>query len=228
MDQSQRLQTVVEKIREYVPLVPISVDTDISDNRAFLKLVNVTCKNWSADKIPKVGALQFSVKLPALDALNIIVYPKENSEAPIFLFFFLLTGRKVICHFNVNTPFVDDEYLNKWVRPLDDILAQYPAFDCHDRYPDWMKQYRHSCTIYGLFGKDRLEDLTRCSFAYLDAYLSELADAQPVKESERLQQIAEFHQKFKDDIRTRDKAQGMTAKFIGKEKAKRIFYEVVT
>ena len=31
-----------------------------------------------------------------------------------------------------------------------------------------------------------------------------------------------------DDIRTQDKAQGMMAKLIGKETAKRIFYEVTT
>ena len=45
---------------------------------------------------------------------------------------------------------------------------------------------------------------------------------------ERLQQIAAFQDKWVDDIRTQDKAQGMIAKMIGSKTAKRIFYEVTT
>ena len=47
-----------------------------------------------------------------------IIYPDPRLDAPIFLLFFLLTKRKVICHFNVNTPFDDAEYKAKWVDPL--------------------------------------------------------------------------------------------------------------
>ena len=44
----------------------------------------------------------------------------------------------------------------------------------------------------------------------------------------KLQQLKAFQDAFIEDIRTQDKAQGMIAKMIGKQKAKRIFYEVTT
>lgn len=228
MNQQQRLQAVLGKVRQYMPLQEEFVDADISDNKAFLTLVNVSCHQWSAGELSKIGALRMSVKVPALDALTFIFYPQSDSDAPIFLLFFLITGRKVISHFNVCTVFDDEAYLNKWVRPLEGILERYDTFECMDRYPEWMKAYQHDSTIYGLFKQDRLADLSQCSLEYLDHYLALVADNHVTVEPERLQQIASFQQRFKTDIRTRDKAQGMTAKFIGKDKAKRIFYEVVT
>ncbi len=228
MNQDQRLQAVLDQVKQYMPLDEVEVDGEISDNKAFLKLVTVSCHNWAAGRIPRIGALRMTVKVPALDALTMIFYPEADSDAPIFLFFFLITGRKVISHFNVCTPFDDDEYLQKWVKPLDAIQAKYPEFECMDRYPEWMKAYQHDSTVYGLFKQDRLDDLSGCSLEYLDHYLGLVADNEKTTDPERLQTIAEFHQHFKEDIRTRDKAQGMTSKFIGKEKARRIFYEVVT
>ena len=55
-----------------------------------------------------------------------------------------------------------------------------------------------------------------------------MADAEPVRDSNRLEQIKAFHAQFRDDIRTQDKAQGIMSKFIGKKKARRIMYEVAT
>jgi hypothetical protein len=40
--------------------------------------------------------------------------------------------------------------------------------------------------------------------------------------------IKTFHAGFINDIRTQDKAQAMMARMIGKDTAKRIFYEVTT
>jgi len=228
MDQQQRLEQVISRVKAHMPLEEIPVDEAISSNDAFLKLVNVSCYRWQAEKIPKIGALRFGAKVPSLDALNMILYPDVTSDAPIFLFFFLVTSRKVICHFNVNTPFNEPEYLAKWVEPLEKVLSNYNEFECRDRYPEWMKKYRRDCTIYGLFNQDRLDELSSCAFEYLDTYLNVLDDAPTITEPERLETIKQFHENFIHDIRTQDKAQGMTSKFIGKEKARRIFYEVAT
>jgi hypothetical protein len=43
-----------------------------------------------------------------------------------------------------------------------------------------------------------------------------------------LARIEKFQSQFVEDIRTQDKAQGMMAKMIGKDIARRIFYEVTT
>jgi hypothetical protein len=90
-----------------------------------------------------------------------------------------------------------------------------------------MKKYREDCTIYGLFPKDRFEDLRHCAMEFLDYYMSQLVD-EPVAAPARLAKIQVFHNQFVDDIRTQDKAQGMISKMIGKAKARRIFYEITT
>lgn len=228
MDQEQRFRTVIGKIEEHIPLEAVELDPELAEPKSILQILRVNCYNWRAERLKKVHTLRFTVKRPSLDALNMIIYPDPSLDAPIFLFFFLLTKRKVVCHFNVNNPFTDNAYQAKWVDPLTAILKTYPPFDVQDRYPDWMKRYKNSCTIYGLFEKDRLDDLTACAMDYLDVYLPLLAQERRVDDFEKLDRIQAFHEQFKNDIRTQDKAQGMISKFIGKEKSRRIFYEVTT
>ena len=172
--------------------------------------------------------MRFRVKLPPIEQLNSIFYPRAGYDVPVFIFFCMLTKRKVIAHLNVCCPFDDDEYRAKWVQPLTDILGNYAPFESNDRYPEWMKKYRNDCTIYGLFPRDRVEDLSNCCFEYLDYYLSQVQDSAEVTDPQRLEIISAFQDKWVDDIRTQDKAQGMIAKMIGAETARRIFYEVTT
>jgi hypothetical protein len=185
-------------------------------------------RNWESERFRKIFGMRFSVKLPPLEQLNAIFYPRDNCEVPVFIFFCLITKRKTIAHLNVCCPFDDDDYRKKWVAPLETILRKYPSFETKDRYPEWMKKYRNGSTVYGLFMRDRLDDLSNCAFEYLDYYMSQVAESQPVSDPGRIEHITGFHAQWVNDIRTQDKAQGMIARIIGKDKARRIFYEVTT
>jgi hypothetical protein len=79
-----------------------------------------------------------------------------------------------------------------------------------------------------MFARDRLDDLESCAHDYLEHYLQLAREAEEVTEPARRERIERFHAQFIDDIRTQDKAQGMIAKMIGKDKARRIFYEITT
>ncbi len=172
--------------------------------------------------------MRFSVKIPPFEQLNSITYPRAEYDIPGFIFFCMITKRKVIAHLNINCPFDDVDYREKWVRPLEERLNRYETFACNDRYPEWMKKYRNDCTIYGLFPLDRLQDLSDCCFEYLDYYMQQVAAAEPVTDPARRSAMQAFQDRFVDDIRTQDKAQGMIAKMIGAKTARRIFYEVTT
>jgi hypothetical protein len=172
--------------------------------------------------------MRFSVTLPPIEQLNVIVYPRKTYDLPVFIFFCMLTKRKVIAHLNVNCPFIDDEYQAKWVAPLTQILRGFPSFESRDRYPEWMLKYRNESTIYGLFPIERLDDISDCCFAYLKYYIDRVRTETPVTDAARLTTISQFHEQWIDDIRTQDKAQGMMAKMIGAKIAKRIFHEVTT
>ncbi|MDH3510903.1 MAG: hypothetical protein OER85_08580 [Gammaproteobacteria bacterium] len=219
---------VIGKVRERFPLEEIPLDRELAEPKSFLKILTAKHYNWRADRFSKLFGMRFSVKLPPLDQLNSIFYPEPIYDTPIFLFFALLTKRKLVAHLNIYCPFDDDAYKAKHVEPLVAILQQYPAFECADRHPEWMKKYRQPCSIYGMFTKERLEDLSGCAFGYLDHYLQLAAAAETQEDPARLEQIVRFQALFREDIRTQDKAQGMIAKMIGKEKARRIFYEITT
>jgi len=220
--------SVIGRVREYFPLEEISLDPELAEPKSFLKILTARHYNWRADRFTKLFGMRFSVKLPPLDQLNTIFYPEPVYDTPIFLFFALLTKRKLIAHLNVYCPFDDDAYRAKHVEPKVEMLHRYPSFECADRYPEWMKKYRQPCSIYGMFPKERLEDLSLCAADYLDHYLTVATAAEALQDPVKLEQVAKFQAQFREDIRTQDKAQGMIAKMIGKEKAHRIFYEITT
>lgn len=228
MDQDARLDAIIERLGQVEALESVHVPDELARPKSFLKVLNAQHYNWESPRFRKVFGMRFSVKLPPIEQLNAIFYPRPTYDVPVFIFFCMLTKRKAIAHLNVNCPFDDADYRRQWVDPLVDILGRYPAFESKDRYPEWMKKYRNDCTIYGLFPRERLQDISDCCFEYLDYYTTQVAQAEPVTDSERLRRIEQFQAGWVDDIRTQDKAQGMIAKMIGKKTAQRIFYEVTT
>jgi hypothetical protein len=160
--------------------------------------------------------------------MNFIMYPEVRYDIPIFLFFCLLTGRKMVCHVNVNCPAADEQYLRKWVAPLTAAQAKYGSFACADRYPEWMLKWRTPAGIYGMFPRERFDDFMRCGLDYLQIYLDLASQSAPVSDPARGEESRRFQAQFVEDLRTQDKAQGMMAKMIGADKARRIFYEITT
>lgn len=219
---------LMDKVESRFPLAPVALDPELATPKSFLKILKARHMNWTAPGFRKVFGMRFNVKLPALDQMNFIMYPEARFDTPIFLFFCLLTGRKLICHVNVNCMVDDGAYRDKWVAPLVAAQRRHGSFECDDRYPEWMLGWRTAAGIYGMFPRERCGDFIRCGLDYLDIYLDLAKGARPVTDPARLREIAERQARFVSDIRTRDKAQGMIAKMIGAEKARRIFHEITT
>jgi phycoerythrobilin:ferredoxin oxidoreductase len=228
MNQEDRLNAIIDRVGQDEALKKMQIPAELESPSSFLKILKARHYNWESQRFRKLFAMQFSVKIPPIEQINAIFYPKINYDFPSFIFFCLITKRKVIAHLNLNCPFHDEAYKEEWVTPFENILHNFESFESKDRYPEWMKKYRNSSTIYGLFPKERLEDVSNCCFAYLDLYMNKVSQAKPVSDSDRLQKIINFHDQWVDDIRTQDKAQSMIAKMIGAKKARRIFYEVTT
>jgi hypothetical protein len=224
----QALDNLLDLSRQHLELEPIPVDPELARPKSFLKVMDAEHFNWTSDRLRKLFAMRVHLKVPPLDQMNLIYYPDAGYSAPIFIFFCLLTKRKVIGHINVNCPFDDDAYRATWLQPLVEQLKQVAPLDCADRYPEWMKKYRNECTVYGMFPRDRYEDLLTCAQGYLNHYLEQLKILQLETDPNRIMQIQSFQAGFVEDIRTQDKAQSMMAKILGKDKAKRIFHEVTT
>jgi len=228
MNQDERLDAIIGSLSEVETLSEMPVAAELAEPSSFLKVLKARHLNWESERFRKVFGMRFSVRLPPIEQLNTIFYPRDSFGFPIFIFFMLVTKRRVIAHINLNCPFDDDHYREKWVQPLVQVLKAYQPFEAADRYPEWMKKYRNEATIYGLFDQDRLQDLNDCCFEYMQHYTTRVAEEAPETDGSRLRQIRQFHEQWVDDIRTQDKAQGMMAKMIGKRTARRIFYEVTT
>ncbi|MEZ5566018.1 MAG: hypothetical protein R3F24_11070 [Gammaproteobacteria bacterium] len=227
-DLEARFQALIARVEHRMPLTALPIEPALAEPRSFLKILKARHMNWHTRRFRKVFGMRFNMKLPPLDQMNFIMYPEPAYDIPVFLFFCLLTGRKVICHVNVNCMASDPDYINHWVAPLADAQRAYGSFDCADRYPEWMLKWRTPAGIYGMFPRERFDDFMRCGFDYLDIYLDLALQARAVTDPERLKQVARNQAQFVDDIRTQDKAQGMMARLIGRETARRIFYEVTT
>jgi len=228
MNQDERLSEIIRRTALQERLTDIAIPAELAEPSSFLKVLKAQHYNWESDRFRKVFGMRFSVKLPPIQQLNCIFYPRPEYGIPVFIFFCMLTKRKLIAHLNMNCPFADEEYKRRWVYPLAEILQRFQPFDSNDRYPEWMKKYRNESTIYGLFPRDRLDDVSECCFTYLDYYLGQVKNERPETDPGRLAQIAAFQDRWVSDIRTQDKAQGMMAKMIGAKTARRIFYEVTT
>jgi hypothetical protein len=221
-------QAALARVQARFPLEPVPLDPELAEPKSFLKILKARHMNWRAARFRKLFGMRFNVRVPSLDQMNLILYPEPRFDTPIFLFFCLLTGRKVICHVNVNCVVADEASRARWVAPMVAARARYGSFECDDRYPDWMLKWRTPAGIYGMFPRERFGGFMGCALAYLDIYLDLARAAEPASDPARLAEIARMQAQFVSDIRTQDKAQGMMAKMIGAEKARRIFWEITT
>lgn len=221
-------QALLGTVQSRFPLTPVALDPELAEPKSFLRILKARHMNWRAERYRKVFAMRFNVKIPSLDQMNFIMYPEPAYDIPVFLFFCLLTGRKVICHVNINCVLADEPYRQTWIAPLLAAQERYEPFDCDDRYPEWMQKWRTPAGIYGMFPKERFGDFIRCGMDYLGIYLDLARRAEAVVDPTRLREIEVTQAQFVSDIRTQDKAQGMIARMIGAEKARRIFYEITT
>jgi hypothetical protein len=227
-DMEAAFRLVLDAAGSRLPLAPVAIDPEIAEPKSFLKILRARHMNWTAPRFRKVFGMRFDVKLPPLAQMNFIMYPEPGYDTPVFLFFCLLTGRKAICHVNVNCMADDADYRERWVAPLAAARARHGSFDCDDRYPEWMQKWRTEAGIYGMFPKERFGDFMRCGLDYLGLYLDRALEAGPLTDPGRIATVRARQDAFVSDLRTQDKAQGMIARMIGAEKARRIFYEVTT
>lgn len=228
LTQRERIDAMVDRVAAHLSLSTVAVPEELAAPKAKLRLVDAKHWNWEGKGLRKLFAMHTSMRVPPIEQINFILYPAAGIDAPIFLFFCMITGRKLIGHINVNSLAWDEESQRKWVMPLQEAVSKYPPFESKDRYPEWMKKWRTAGGVYGMFMKDRVEDFSACMFDYLERYLDELAICETISNQDRLDALAASHDQFVDDIRTQDKAQGIMAKMIGKDTARRIFYEVTT
>jgi hypothetical protein len=226
MDQDQRRDAIVGKFTTHLSLEPAELDPELARYEA--NGFYLRAWMWQASHCRKVWCARHGIPDSGVHALNAFVYPSKKYDAPIFLILFVVMRHKVMCHFNVNAPLDSDAYKAKWVGPLTDTLRTYPTFEAKGQYPSWLLPYRQPCSVRGMHELDQLDDLTHCMLDYLDVYLPTLTASVPVSDSDTLSRIDAFHERFCDDIRTKDPGLRIMANYMDKRLLDRFFFEVFT
>jgi hypothetical protein len=93
---------------------------------------------------------------------------------------------------------------------------------------DWMKPYHTPYTIYTFPPTSYLPELKKCAFMYLEFYLDLFARAEIITDFLYAAHVEEAQRNYVSALLSNDNSQKMLGKIIGRERARRLFHEVVT
>jgi 15,16-dihydrobiliverdin:ferredoxin oxidoreductase len=220
------LSKTLKKIEEKFQLEPVAIPEDLRETRFPLSLLKLQCYNWKAEKIRKIYFMRVKVRVPTLDVLGMAIYPETDFDVPIFTCDLSCTKKKVFTHINFIPLFSDESYHKKYIEPLKPVFEKYNHFPPH-KMREWMLKYHSSYTFYSMPEKSSLEELKCCALDYLSVYLDIISQAKPIEDKQYLEKVKEAHKAYENDLLTKDASQKMLARIIGKEKARRIFQEVI-
>lgn len=217
---------VLSRIQNRFPLEPCALPPELAETKFIFNVLDLHCLNWTAEKLRKIYCMRMKVKMPSLDIVGMAFYPEPCFDVPIFAFDLSCTNKKVVSYINFIAVFNTEDYYKKYIDPLK------PAYEKHSHFPyqkmrDWMQVYRNPCTIYSMPERSCLEELKACVLAYLAVYLDLLAGAEKTEDKDCCRRIEDFHNAYRHDLTTKDRSQIMLGKIIGKQKASRIFNEVI-
>ncbi|MCX5894949.1 MAG: hypothetical protein NTZ51_03825 [Proteobacteria bacterium] len=220
------LARALEKIQDTFKIEPITLAEELRETAFPLRVMEIQCFNWKADRIRKIYAMRMKVKIPSLDILGMAIYPEPATDVPIFVFDLTCARKKVVTYINFIPLFRDEAYQKKYLDPLQQVHGKYGPFP-PQKMPEWMRAYASPYTIYSMPDRPFLDKLKACSLDYLSVYLDIISAAQRIDDIAYREQVELAQKRYVDDLLTKDASQKMLAKLIGKQKTGRIFKEVL-
>ncbi len=218
---------VLSQCSAALPLDEVALPPELARIRYPFGALELVCRNWRAERLHKIYSMRMKVRIPQLNILGMAFHTEPCFDAPIFQFDLTCTKKKIIAYINVCTVMGDAAACEKHLKPFEQVARRYGPFQPF-KMPEWMQTYRTACTLYSDPGLNLLDDLKACIKDYLAVYLTMLTAAEKISDPKRLESVERFHANFKNDLLTKDRSQIMLGKVIGKEKAGRIFHEVLT
>jgi hypothetical protein len=220
-------QHVFGQCSSALQLTEVALPPELARTKYPLNALDLVCRNWRGEPLRKIYCMRMKVRVPQLDILGMAFHPERCFDTPIFLFDLTCTKKKIIAYINVFAAIDDAAYYEKYMKPFELVAQRYAHFPPF-KMPEWMRFHRTACTIYTDPAPGFLDELKACVKDYFGLYLPMLTTAEKINDPHRLAAIERFHDRFVDDVLTKDRSQIMLGKVIGKEKAGRLFREVLT
>jgi 15,16-dihydrobiliverdin:ferredoxin oxidoreductase len=214
-------------IEERLQLDPIELPPELAHVTLPLKIFDLRCYNWKTERIRKIYFMRIKVATPYLDIFGMAIYPDATTDLPGFAFDFSCTKKKVFSYVNCIPLFSDAAYQEKYISPMNEVHARCSTFP-PQTVREWMKPYHTTYTIYTFPPTSYLPDLKKCAFAYLEFYLDRFERATIITDPAYGSRVEEARRSYVNALLSNDNSQKMLGKIIGRERARRLFHEVVT
>jgi len=224
MDQLK--DTMLDMIQQRYPLEPTPVPDDLQKIRLPLGFLSMQLYNWRAPKIRKVNVMRSTVKFPRLEILALEIYPESTYDIPLLAIDFSCMKKKSFVYMNFIPLSTDPQYLQRYIYRLRSVKGRY-AIEPAAKPKEWMQPYLTDCSIYAMAGNSLLESAFACARDYVGCYLGLLDEAAPVTDSDYGRQVAEASRTYCDQLSEKDGSRKMLGRFIGMDRANRIFREVI-
>ncbi|MBN2108713.1 MAG: hypothetical protein JW832_14910 [Deltaproteobacteria bacterium] len=218
---------IIGQCSSALQLAEVELPPELARTKYPFNALELVCRNWRAERLRKVYCMRMKVRVPQLDIIGMAFHTERCFDAPIFMFDLSCTKKKIITYINVLAVSDDAAYYEKYMRPFEQVAQRYTRFPPF-KMPEWMQVYRTGCTIYTDPAPGFLDELKACVKEYAGLYLPMLTAAEKINDPQRLEAVERFHARFVNDLLTKDRSQIMLGKVIGKEKAGRLFREVLT
>jgi len=224
MDQPRK--NMLDMIQQRYALSPTPVPEDLQTIRLPLGFLALQLYNWRAPKIRKVNVMRSTVKFPRLEIMALEIYPESSYDIPLLAIDFSCMKKKSFIYMNFIPLFPDRQYVQPHIERLRPVVDRY-AIGPPAKPKEWMLPYLHECSIYAMADNSILESACACALDYLRCYLALLDEAVPVTDSGYGRQVAEAGLNYCDQLSEKDGSRRMLGRFIGMDRANRIFKEVI-
>ncbi len=224
MDQLK--DSMLAMIQQRYPLEPTPVPDDLRLIRLPLGFMTLRLDNWRAPRVRKVNVMRSSVKLPRLEILALEIYPESCYDIPLLAIDFSCMKKKSFIYMNFIPLFTDSRYVQRYVERLRPVVSRY-AIGPPAKPKEWMQPYLTDCSLYAMADNSLLESAHACALDVLRCYLDLLDEAAPVTDSSYAQQVAAAGLQYCDLLSEKDGSRKMLGRFIGMDRANRIFREVI-
>ncbi|MDA0265470.1 MAG: 15,16-dihydrobiliverdin:ferredoxin oxidoreductase [Cyanobacteria bacterium] len=160
--------------------------------------------------------------------LNSVIYPSHHFDAPLLGVDFLSFGKvKNLIVMDFQPLFQDEEYLKKYIYPLQSLHERYPDL-CQDLE---MKFYdaNQYFSKYLLFAKTDAKTVETRVFEafkdYLQLYCQLIDDAKSLTEPHDIQRVAQAQKNYDQYSAERDPASGLFGSYFGHDWSERFLHE---
>jgi hypothetical protein len=214
-------------IEEKLSLEPVALPEDLKHITLPLRLLDLRCYNWKAERVRKIYFMRMKVAVPPFDIFGMALYPDSHLDIPSFVFDFSCTKKKVFTYINFIPLFDTPAYREKYIEPMKKVFSNYTHFP-RQNIREWMQPYITPYTIYSFPPKTYLDELKTCALEYLNLYLELFSQAAEIKDGSYADEVESAQKHYREQLATHDASRKMLGRIIGKERANRIFQEVVS